>query len=159
VPRASRSRLPHRGLAPLVAALLAAGCEHGILLRGAVTVPVSLQGGFSPQSPGVVVVTGTIPKSGGFAYRIGVLCGPSAAPVVLPLVHDDFGCAKEGVIDAVLVRPQPGETAACGAGQAPWGGSTADALATGSEVVFAGRGGGFGCASGEDEVAIVLAAR
>jgi hypothetical protein len=121
-----------------------------------VTVPVSVQQGLSPAAPGVVVVSGSIPKSPGFSYRLGVLCGPSTEPLTLPLLHDGLGCAREGVVRAALVRPGPGELPPCGAGQALWGGSLAPAEAVGSEVVFRGEGDGLGCSSGEDRVAIVL---
>jgi hypothetical protein len=104
----------------------------------------------------VVVIRASIPKTSGFSYRLGVLCGASDTPLVLPLLHDGFGCAKEGVVRAALVRAPSGETVPCGVGQAPWNGSLAPAEAAGSEVVFRGAGDGFGCSSGEDQIAIVL---
>jgi hypothetical protein len=138
-------------LAVTLAALALAGCEHGITLRGTVTVPIALQQGASATRPGVVVVSGSIPKTPEFAYRLGVVCGPSEAPLVLPLLHDGFGCAKEGSVTASLVRVP------CGAGQASWSGPLPQAEASASAVVFAGRGDGFGCSSGEDAVSLVLA--
>jgi hypothetical protein len=138
-------------------ACVLAACEHGITIRGSVTVPAESQQGLSAEAPGVVVVSGSIPKSSGFSYRLGVICEASSTPLVLPLLHDGFGCAKEGVVRAALVRPLPGESVACGVGQAPWNGPLAPAEANGSAAVFEGQGDGFGCSSGEDVVAIVLA--
>ena len=146
-----RPRLP-----VLLAGVLAAGCEHGIVLRGTVTVPAAVQARSNSRAPAVVVIRASIPKTSGFSYRLGVLCGASDTPLVLPLLHDGFGCAKEGVVEALLVTAPEGEQLPCGTAQAPWSGSTTEVLAAGSEVVFAGQTGGFGCSSGEDEVSIVL---
>lgn len=143
-------------LAPLAGLLAAAACEHGITLRGSVTIPPEVQQRFSRERPGVVIVSGSIPKSSGFGYRVAVLCEPAASALVAPFFHDGFGCAEEGVVRAWAAPAEPGLTQ-CGMEQAHAPGSAPEpATAAAEEVVFAGRTESWGCSSGEDEVALLL---
>lgn len=141
-----------------LAALAAVGCEHGITLTGTITIVPDVQRAFSRARPGVVIVSGEIPKSSGFSYRVAVLCDPEPLALVVPFQHDSFGCAKEGVVRARAIAATDAEGLVCGPNQEGWAGLTADVAAgAGEQVVFASRGGRFGCASGVDSIQIVVA--
>ena len=139
------------------AAVLGVACEHGITLRGTVTIPTDLQQQFSRARPGVILLEVSIPKSSVPGYRLAVLCEPTASPLVAPFVHASFGCAKEGVVRARLVPSSAAEAPACGVQQALWTSEAAEpVVAAGEHTVFRGQTGSFGCSSGEDSIEIVL---
>lgn len=141
----------------IVSTLLATACEHGVTLSGTITVPIEVQQAFSGERPGLVRVSASIPKTPVLDYRLAVLCEPMSAALVLPFFHDGFGCAKEAVVHVDVLPAAAGEDLACGAQQALWSEATdGPVVATGTETVFEGETGSFGCSSGSDSIHIVL---
>ncbi len=145
-------------LACLLALSCLAGCEEEIAVDVKVTVPVEVQALYSKEAPGRLMVGMDVPKSAVGWYSLGVLCGPTDAPLVATLHHQGRGCAKAGTVRAWIVPAQAPSTA-CGLATTRFDSAPA-ATATvpqGSAAVFPDATGSVGCSSGKAQVEIALA--
>jgi len=87
------ARLPPTALA--LAALTLGACEHGINLHGKVTVPQKVQGMFSPQHPGELVVRAQIPGQPDIQMPSVILCGSTENEQVIDVRHLQQACASD----------------------------------------------------------------
>ena len=119
---------------PLVA------CEHGIDLRGKVSVPTQVQQMFSAQHPGELVVTAQIPGQPDITAPSVILCETQAAERVIDVKALKLGCAREDTaLISAWVVPRTANEVSCSAppsgqrsAQAP---QASDALAVARTVV------------------------
>jgi hypothetical protein len=138
-------------------ALVLCGCEHGITLRGTVTVPPAVQSAYSAQNRGVVYLQADIPKTGLVSYRLATLCDPKPEPLVLDYFEDRFGCAKEGPLTAWVTPVAADDAHTCGGAPEHSPGNGRDqATAFATAPVFRGNTGELGCSSGSETVDLVL---
>jgi hypothetical protein len=95
-----------------------------VRLSGKVVVPAELTTGFSADSPGAVVLetwaeNATVP---GLQWNLGVLCEPSATPVMLAFEHvvnlEEAGCPSPKTVRARLVAVPAGSPPGCAGARA-----------------------------------------
>jgi hypothetical protein len=151
-------------------AVLGVACEHGIVLRGQVNVPLEVQRAFSKESPGIVVMGGGFGGGTISAQLLAVLCEPTAAPLAIPFLQEQMGCAAEGTAWFKVTRlaDRDRQSLACGIRQENF-----DALINGRRItvpdsfdknkvvadaavtIFRGKGGS--CRNGDETISATVA--
>jgi hypothetical protein len=159
------------GLAAAIA-VLGGACEHGITLRGQVTVPVEVQQQFSKDAPGIVVMGGGFGGGTLTAQLLAVLCDPQPTALIIPFSQSQHGCAAEGTAWFTLTRLAPADraTLTCGIQQenfnalvnggrvtVPDSFDRVKAVAEATVTVFKGEGGS--CHDGDESVSTTLMAK
>ena len=153
-------------LTATAAVLGCAGCEHGIILRGKVNIPLEVQRQFSKDGPGIVVIGGGSPGASVYQELLYVLCDPGSDVLSVPFYQDHYGCAKEGTMSFWVTRLAPVDRAslACGTGgqqnfaylvgngkiTVPDSFDTGKTVASAKVTIFKGKGGM--CRDGEETV-------
>ena len=136
-------------------------CEHWITVTAEITVSASATVDLTEEAPSRVVALLQVPKTSAHLYSLGVLCEPATEDVVVTLVHDSFGCAKSGTLEAWLepIAVDTGISADCGIERALYGEGAAqppDGAPYASVAVFAAETSTNGCTNGEEAVELVL---
>ena len=144
---------------PLCLPVVLAGCEHGIVIEGAVAIPPEVTAELSRERPALLRVVADVPKSSLGGLDLAILCGAEVDPAQVEFVFDDFGCAKQGLVTARLERVsvEEADKVTCGLldGFTPI--QTTETIAYAEAVVFPGKTGELGCSDGETEVRLELA--
>jgi len=100
----------------MVASGAASACDPLFIVKGSVTIPPALQGSFSSEQRGRLVIVARH-EGGGFPdISWATLCEPSDAPLVVPFTLQKVGCVRETVVQARLERiiaASPAELPAC----------------------------------------------
>jgi len=156
-----------RCLVPALLALIGSACEHGITLRGQVSVAPELQRQFSRDAPGILVFGGGFGKGTISAQLLAVLCDPTDQPLIVPLHHEQYGCAAEGTAWFRITRLAPADRAGlpCGVRQQEFDAlinngrikvpdSVNEVVASTTVTIFQGEGGS--CSNGDETVAATL---
>jgi hypothetical protein len=145
------------------------GCEHGITLRGQVSVPVEVQQQFSKDAPGILVMGGGFGGGTISAQLLAVLCEPQPQELSVPFSQSQNGCAAEGTAWFKLTRLAPADRAglSCGIRQenfdalinthritVPDSFDKDKVVADASVTIFKGQGGS--CSNGDETVAATL---
>lgn len=141
-------------VAAATACLALAGCESFITIDATIEVPVEVQELYSADAPGAVKFGFDVPKTNNEVYELGVLCEPTADSLALAVLHDSFGCAKEGTAFA-WIEPAPAG-ATCGLIEPDRDFLTdlpvPDDVPRATTVLFAGETSRNGCGSGEETI-------
>jgi hypothetical protein len=96
------------------AALVLAGCEHGIDLQGRVSVPAHVQQLFSAQHPGELVVTAHIAGLPDITAPSVILCEPSAGARVIDVKVVKLACASDdSALISAWVVPRTANEVSC----------------------------------------------
>ncbi|MDH5183410.1 MAG: hypothetical protein OEX12_05915 [Gammaproteobacteria bacterium] len=148
-----------RTLAAAIVSTILAGCENRIVIDTVITVPVFVQEYYSTAAPGRLIVQIDVPKSGLTNYSLAVLCNPGSSDITATMHHDDFGCAKAGMVRA-WIKPIPAEklpvTCEISSFQFFESVGLADGLPQATTSVFAENTGDSGCSSGSTQVNLTI---
>jgi hypothetical protein len=158
-------------VALMTAAVLgAAGCEHGITIRGTVRIPLEVQREFSKDAPGIVVMGEGTTGVNINDQLLAVLCDPAATELAIPFFQDQHGCAYEGTVWFWITRlaPVDRKSLACGVHQEDFGAvlghdkvTAPDSfdinktVASASVTIFAGQD-RAPCRSGEENIDVTV---
>jgi hypothetical protein len=104
----------------LVLLLSLPGCQHGVRLRGQITIPAETLRGITPEHPAELIVRAKTPASPGREsvefpiFGVALCSPPEQASQQVPVTSFQFSCASEQNVDIVAwVVPRSQDQVSC----------------------------------------------
>ncbi len=154
----------------MMAPLLCTACQPSVLIDTQVWLPWEYSRKISVDAPRWMVLHIDVPKTGEFAWTMGLLCEPLEEDLQTWMLFERFGCARSGIVESWLQEASPDDidffgcnletisyydTISSASGQSG-AISPPDGVLHDSVQVFTSKTSDFGCSSGEESVSLTL---